>query len=149
VEPDRAPEADYWCKPPGPQPPGGAGATGTIVTVLLTELSMTPDDFAARSGWTVKPEGACKGEVCVPLPATARGPGDRLAVPVVAERLGMPLVADEAHGLWALGPETAVPGRALPTAVAPELTLPDLDGAPFRLSSLRGQKVLLVAWASW
>ena len=33
---------------------------------------MAPDDFAARSGWTVKPEGACKGEVCVPLPATAR-----------------------------------------------------------------------------
>ena len=87
--------------------------------------------------------------MCVPLPATARGPGDRLDVPVVAERLGMPLVADEAHGLWALGPETAVTGRALTTAVAPELTLPDLDGNPFLLSSLHGQKVLLVAWASW
>ena len=61
----------------------------------------------------------------------------------------MPLVADAAHGLWALGPETAVTGRALTTAVAPELELPDADGNPFRLSSLRGQKVLLVAWASW
>jgi peroxiredoxin len=37
----------------------------------------------------------------------------------------------------------------LTTAVAPELELPDADGNPFRLSSLRGQKVLLVAWASW
>ena len=61
----------------------------------------------------------------------------------------MPLVADDAHGIWALGPETAVTGRALTTAVAPELELPDADGNPFRLSSLRGQKVLLVAWASW
>jgi len=27
--------------------------------------------------------------------------------------------------------------------------LPDLDGNEFRLSSLRGQKVLLVAWAPY
>ena len=85
-----------------------------------------------------------------------RAAPDRCAPPtaastsrVLAERLGMPLVADAAHGVWALGPETAVTGRALTTAVAPELVLPDADGNPFRLSSLRGQKVLLVAWASW
>ena len=49
----------------------------------------------------------------------------------------------------ALGPETAVTGRALTTAVAPELELPDADGNPFKLSSLRGKKVVLIAWASW
>jgi peroxiredoxin len=37
----------------------------------------------------------------------------------------------------------------LTTATAPDLVLPDADGNPFHLSSLRGQKVLLVAWASW
>ena len=41
------------------------------------------------------------------------------------------------------GPTTAVTGRALTTAVAPELELPDADGKPFRLSSLRGKKVVL------
>ena len=35
------------------------------------------------------------------------------------------------------------------SAEAPDFTLPDLDGRPFRLSVLRGQKVVLVAWASW
>ena len=40
-------------------------------------------------------------------------------------------------------------GRALATAEAAELELPDLDGNVFKLSSLRGKKVLLVAWASW
>lgn len=63
-------------------------------------------------------------------------------------RLGAPLLHDEQNGLWALGPAT-VSGRSLATAHAPEVELPDVDGDPFRLSSLRGRKVLLVAWASW
>jgi hypothetical protein len=70
-----------------------------------------------------------------------------LDVRVLAARLGMPLVEDGAHGLWCLGPEAG--GRALSSAVAPELTLPDIHDTEFRLSSLRGRKVLLVAWASW
>jgi hypothetical protein len=117
--------------------------------VILQELQIDADDFAARTGWDVKPEGACKAEHCVPLPPEARTSSGRVDVGVIAERLGMPLIHDEGAGLWALGPDTAVTGRALTTAVAPELELPDADGNPFRLSSLRGQKVLLVAWASW
>jgi hypothetical protein len=127
----------------------GSGKAGTIAAVLLSDLHVAPDDLAARTGWTLKPEGVCKGEVCVPLPPEARAADGRLDATVVASRLGMPLVADEAHGLWALGPETAVTGRALTTAVAPELVLPAADGTPFDLASLRGQKVLLAAWASW
>ena len=52
---------------------------------------------------------------------------------------------------WACGrsgPE-AIGGRALATAQAPELVLPDVDGHEFRLSSLRGQKVVLVSWAPY
>jgi hypothetical protein len=117
--------------------------------VILDELVIDADAFAAGTGWKLKPEGACKAETCVPLPADARTHDGRAAVPVIAEMLGMPLVADAAAGIWALGPETRVTGRALTSAVAPELVLPDIDGNPFRLSSLLGRKVLLVAWASW
>jgi hypothetical protein len=116
--------------------------------VIIESLEVTPADLASRTGWVIKPEGACSGDVCVPLPADARSADGRVSAPVLAERLGMPLVRDEDHGLWALGP-ASVTGRALTTASAPELTLPDLAGNPFELSSLRGQKVLLVAWASW
>ena len=73
--------------------------------------------------------------------------GDPIDVRVLAERLGMALVHDEGHGLWALGPESG--GRALLSAELPEISLPDRHGDPFSLSSLRGTKVLLVAWASW
>ena len=117
--------------------------------MILTELDIDPATFEARTGWAIKPEGACKAEHCVPLPPDARAADGRVSIAAVAERLGMPLVLDEEHGLYALGPDTAVTGRALTTAVAPELELPDFDGKPFRLSSLRGQKVMLVAWASW
>jgi hypothetical protein len=59
----------------------------------------------------------------------------------------MPLVHDTDQELWALGSHAG--GRALESAVAPDLRLPAADGGSFALSSLRGQKVLLVAWASW
>ena len=117
--------------------------------MILTELTVDPTAFEAGTGWALKPEGACKGEICVSLSPDARAHDGRVDVRVVAEQLGMPLVEDRARGLWALGPETAVTGRVLTTAVAPELELPDVDGKLFKLSSLRGQKVLLVAWSSW
>ena len=117
--------------------------------MLTTSLEVEPEAFEAATGWAIKPEGACRGDVCVPLPAEVRaGDGPSLRLDVLADRLGAPLVHDEERGRYALGPST-VSGRALATAEAPELELPDVDGNPFRLSSLHGQKVLLVAWASW
>jgi hypothetical protein len=113
--------------------------------MILDRLAVDADSFATRTGWVSKPEGLCKGQVCVPAPGVRRDDG-LLDVTAVAERLRMPLVRDDEHNLWALGPGV---GRALETAAAPELTLPDRHGESFTLSSLRGRKVLLVAWASW
>jgi hypothetical protein len=114
--------------------------------VILSELTITASELEARTGWAAKPEGLCKGDACVPAPEAVID-GDRLDVTVVADRLGMPLVHDEATATWALGPESL--GHSLTSATAPDLELPDADGNPFRLSSLQGRKVLLVAWASW
>lgn len=112
--------------------------------MIIETLEIGRDAFEQRTGWAIKPEGACKGEICVPLGDTGSG---ALDVRMLAERLGMPLVQDQGSGLWALGPESG--GTALTTAEAPDLVLPDLEGREFRLRSLRGQKVLLIAWASW
>ena len=109
--------------------------------MILDSTRIDPAELAARTGWEIKPEGACKADRCVPLPD---GP---LEAETLAGRLGMALVADEEHGLWALGPESG--GRALLSAELPEITLPDRHGNPFSLSALHGKKVLLVAWASW
>lgn len=109
--------------------------------MILEKLDVGTEEFERRTGWAIKPQGACKDERCVPLG------GGAFDVRVAAERLGMAIVTDERHGLWALGPESG--GRALSNAVAPELVLPEWRGGELALSSLRGRKVLLLAWASW
>jgi hypothetical protein len=113
------------------------------VVMILETLDISSETFSRGTGWEVKPEGACRGEVCVPL-----GQAGGFDVRVAADRLRMALVQDERHSLWALGPDT-VSGRALASAVAPELVLPDVNGNEFRLSSLRGQKVVIVSWAPY
>ena len=41
------------------------------------------------------------------------------------------------------------PGNSLLNQQAPEISLPDTEGKPFNLSSLRGKYVLVDFWASW
>src|SRR5439155_19991213 len=62
--------------------------------MLLDSLHLDAAAFEAGTGWAIKPEGACRGDVCVPLPVEARADGD-VDVEVVAQRLGMPLVAGD------------------------------------------------------
>lgn len=95
----------------------------------------------ALIGWKAEPQGLCREDVCVPF---ALPDGDVLDLPSVAQALGRPWVAGD--GVYALGPEA---GRALRSAVLPDITLPDRKGEPFSLSSLRGRKLALIAWASW
>ena len=114
--------------------------------MILDRLDVTPGELERQTGWELKPEGLCKDERCVPLPDGAGADGV-VDVRVVAERLGMPLVHDDRHELWALGP--AAGGRVLASAELPPIVLADVDGRPFDLASLRGEKVLIAAWASW
>ena len=105
------------------------------------------EDFAAATGWDPKPEGLCRGEVCVPAPGVRRDDGT-IDVLAAAARLGMPVVADDEHAVTAIGPGSTT-GHTLSSAVAPDPELIDRAGEPFRLSTLRGRKVILYAWASY
>ena len=116
--------------------------------MILTSLdSVSALDFAEHTGWEPKPEGLCRGEVCVPAPGSLRADGT-IDVEVATARLGMPLVHDELHRTWAVGSAT-LGGKALATATAADPELLTRDGNPFRLGSLRGRKVLLVAWSTY
>src|SRR5437763_9295422 len=108
-------------------------------TMILERLDEPPAQLERYTGWTIKPQGACRDEVCVPL----ERPFD---VRELARRLRMALVHDERHGLWALGPQYAAP--ALASAELPDIVLPDRHGREFALRSLLCRKALLVTWTS-
>lgn len=116
--------------------------------MILDRLDIDAGVFEAATGWQIKPEGACKGEVCVPLDRSADAAGG-FDLATAADRLGMAIVADADAGLWSIGP-ASLGGRSLATVEAPELALPDvLTGAEVKLSSFRGQKVVLAVWAPY
>ena len=121
------------------------GYTGRMI---LTEKTVSRTEFEAGTGWQLKPEGACKGAACVPLFDRAPASSGQLDAVAVAEAIGLPVVHDEDRGVWSVGPES-IGSRALVSAEDADFELPDLDGKPFRLSSLRGQKVLVYAWAPY
>jgi hypothetical protein len=113
--------------------------------MLLKSTHIPIQEFEQGTGWALRPEGACRGDVCVPL--TAGPTGTDVEVAALAKELGMPIVR-HSPDLAALGP-ASLGGRALTSAEAPELVLPDLDGNDFDLRSLRGQKIVLVAWSPY
>lgn len=113
--------------------------------MITDTLTMSRAAFEAGTGWALKPEGACLGDVCIPLASKA---GTEVNVQDLAGQMNLALAHDEPSGLWALGPHS-IGGRTLVSAEAPELRLPDLEGNEFDLASLRGKKVLLWAWAPY
>ncbi len=115
--------------------------------MLLTSLTADPETFHTATGWEAKPEGMCRGDVCVPV-ANALTSEGLLDVKSTAAALAMPIVQDVKNARWAVGPST-LNGRALPSATLPNLILEDRNGNPFRLDALHGRRTLLVAWASW
>jgi hypothetical protein len=114
--------------------------------MIIQSLEIPKSDFEAQTGWSLKPEGACKGDRCVPLQGIDPA-AHTVDIRLLSETLVMPIVHDEAHGLYAVGPGSG--GPLLASAECPEITLPDLDGNEFSISSLRGRKVVIVSWASW
>ncbi len=123
------------------------------------------DELERSTGWTAKPEGLCRGEACVPVPAARKadwfersemGGGDpagsagRLDFAAFAAHLGHAIARDEDRGVWSFGPaaDRGAAAGAGPV-MAPEVRLPDLDGALHALSDYRGKKVLLYCWSSW
>ena len=115
------------------------------------DLWLPAADAERATGWALKPEGFCRGEVCVPVPpgrAREFADGD-INVAALWRPLGLPLARDASSETWALGASAAARSEQLRSLEAPDFSLPDLDGREHSLASQRGNKVLLVSWASW
>jgi hypothetical protein len=111
-------------------------------------LWVSPKDAERATGWTLKPEGMCRAELCVPLPASALKPNE-VDLEAFWQKLGGPVIASEQGDVWALGAPADERNAALEGLAAPDFTLPDVNGVSRSLSQLRGKKVFLATWASW
>jgi len=101
-------------------------------------------------GWVMKPQGLCRGDVCIPVLGRAGLVGDGgLDLAGFAELVQRPLALDLDERVAALGASARERAEVLQGGVAPDFALPDLSGREWSLSGLRGKKVLLIAYASW
>jgi hypothetical protein len=118
---------------------------GELAVAATDGLWLSAEDAERVTGWTLKPEGMCRDDQCVPMPVR----DGRIDVAAFWRLLDRPVVHGSAGETWVLGAGAEQRNGALAGLMAPDFTLPDLAGAPRTLSALRGSKVFLCTWASW
>ncbi len=122
------------------------------VSASLTDsaVRLDPASLEQTLGWTLKPEGLCRGEVCVPVRDTAAlVRDDCIDLAAFADAVGQPLALNLDERAAALGTRAGDRAEILDTGYAPDFALPDLAGKMHSLSEHRGKKVLLIVYASW
>jgi len=126
-------------------------ATHSIdAAVIEGSVHLPPQALGTALGWELKPQGLCKGDVCVPVRnRNALVNADGVALDELARLLDRPLAVDTQEGVAVLGTSAGETGAQLASLEAPDFALPDLQGKMHRLSDYRGKKVLLIAYASW
>jgi peroxiredoxin len=106
-------------------------------------------DLSAATGWSIKPEGLCRGEVCVPLgDRVVRDAAGQVDVVAWSGALGYVLAVDREYPVAAILPTTPR-GAVTVGSEAPDVALPGLDGRVHSLQDSAGRKRVLVTWASW
>ena len=128
----------------------GNGEHAIAAKVRGDSVRIPSEALSAQLGWTLKPEGLCQGDICVPVrDRDALVDDDGIDLATFAALVARPLALDLEEGAAALGTSSAERRRSLESLEAPDFTLPDLSGKLHSLSDHRGKKVLLIAYASW
>jgi hypothetical protein len=137
-----------------------AATTTTSATVLFQDQTVAlekirPDakdlwvraaDLPRINQFTVKPQGACRGDMCVPISKTLKS-GEWFNLTGFAQKLHQSYVAED--GVWSFGEIPVIRGDYYKSRIAPEFAVPDRHGRVVHLSDFRGKKVLVLTWASW
>jgi hypothetical protein len=110
----------------------------------------TPEVVSDALGWELKSGGLCRGDTCIPVrdPRTLVG-ANGVDLAAVVDALGQPLALDIDERVAVIGAAATDRDAELANLVAPDFSLPDLEGREHSLTDYRGRKVLLIAYASW
>ena len=109
---------------------------GEMTLAATNGLWLSADDAERATGWTLKPEGMCQDDVCVPLPVH----DGRVDVAAFWRLLDRPVVSDAAGDTWVLGAGAEQRNTALAGLMAPDFTLPDLAGVPHTCRRCGGRR---------
>ncbi len=129
---------------------GSAMTTWTVIDEQQPHVLESGDTLALDPsvlGWQRKPEGLCRDEVCIPVPADV--PQGAIDAALLARLLQRPIAIDTDERVAAFAAPAAERAEALRSGMAPDFELPDVHGVLHRLSDFRGKKVVLYAYASW
>lgn len=137
-----------------------ATAAGTPTTVLYGDKAVPVDgvrpdpkdlwvrasDLKTINGFELKPQGACREDVCIPVDKKLRQ-GAFFNLTGFAQKVHQPVVADS--GVWSFGDIPLLRSAFVESRIAPDFAVPDRKGRVVHLSDFKGKKVLIVTWASW
>jgi hypothetical protein len=120
------------------------------------QLWVTPADLTRATKLVLKPEGVCDEDRCFSIPPERKAEFLKedngktwFNLGEFAHLLKQPVARDAKQRVWYLGPRPDVRNGYLATLIAPDFTLPDMQGKNHSLADFRGKKVLLLTWASW
>ena len=135
---------------------GGIATEVAVTAGAPNDLWITTGDLTRATRFVIKPQGVCRDELCFPLPKNRKaefvlkkGDTSWFNLSEFAKLINQPVVKDQKNGIWYFGAIAAERNQYLASYVAPNFTLPDLNGKLHSLADFRGKKVLLVTWASW
>ena len=111
-------------------------------------------DLPEVNGFEVKPEGACLGELCIPLKADGaivkQVDGEQwVNLVAFADWLEQPYVANTTIKVWSFGEIPAKRQSMMADAMAPDFEVLDRQGNVVRMSDFKGKKALVITWSSW
>src|SRR5579863_10337222 len=132
-------------------------ATNTVLygdrAVAIDKIRPDPKELWARAAdlprineFEVKPQGACRADMCIPLSKDLKS-GEWFNLTGFARKVHQAYVNEA--GAWSFGEIPLVRGDFYRTRLAPDFAVPDRKGQVVHLSDFRGKKVLVVTWASW
>ena len=127
---------------------------GEVTTVELSEqsgkVSVSNSVLEQATGWSLKPEGLCRDQVCVPVRnVEALIKDDQVDLAEFARLVSQNIVIDVQRKVVALGEQAQIRGTEMATLEAPDFTLPDILGRQVSFSDYNRRKRLLLAWSSW
>jgi len=127
---------------------------GQVTAVELSEqsgeFSISNSVLEQATGWSLKPEGLCREQVCVPVRnAAALSKGDQINFAEFARLMKLNILIDAQRKIVALGEQAENRSASMSTLDAPDFTLPDIHGRQVSFSDYNRRKRLLLAWSSW